>query len=355
MSPANTAAWLTEEKTNPLHIGPADYASPPDDDTVLIRVRALAINPIDWMLQYDAFFPLKYPFVLGQDVAGEVVEVGKDVKGFKKGDRVMAQCTALATSKPNEGGFQEYSQVHKNLVCKIPDSLEFKDAVVVPLGFSTAAIGLYSDDDLKLDIPVATPATEKQASADKGALIIWGAATSVGLNGVQLAARSGYKVYATASPSNFDLVRSLGAAHVFDYSSDSIVDDLKSATSGQTIVGALDCAGKAGSTSSLAEILATSKSEQPGTRLFISSVLPVKEDLPNGVESNFIKGVALRYDDEKSKALWGNYLPKSLADGTYRALPEALIVGHGLGNVQEAMERQKSGVRAQKVVVTIGK
>jgi NADPH:quinone reductase-like Zn-dependent oxidoreductase len=353
MSPSNTAAWLSKEKTNPLEIGPADYASP-DDDTILIRVRSLAINPIDWMLQYDAFFPLKYPFILGQDVAGEVVEVGKGVNGFEAGDRVMAQCTALATSKPNEGGFQEYSQVHKNLVCKIPDSLAFKDAVVVPLGFSTAAIGLYSDDDLKLDIPVATSGTSKQETGDKGALIIWGAATSVGLNGVQLAARSGYKVYATASPSNFDLIRSLGATQVFDYSSSSIIDDLKSATSGQPIVGALDCAGKAGSTSSLAEILTASKSEQPGTRLFISSVLPVEEDLPPGVESNFIKGVALRYDDDKSKALWGSFLPKSLADGSYRALPEALVVGHGLDKVQEAMERQRSGVRAQKVVVTVG-
>jgi formyltetrahydrofolate deformylase len=62
----------------------------------------------------------------------------------------------------------------------------------------------------------------------------------------------------------------------------------------------------------------------------------------------------LRYDDDKSKALWGSFLPKSLADGSYRALPEALVVGHGLDKVQEAMERQKSGVRAQKVVVTIG-
>lgn len=136
--------------------------------------------------------------------------------------------------------------MHKNLVCKIPETLAFKDVVVIPLGFSTAAIGLCSDDDLKLDISVTTTGTEKQGSADKGALIIWGAATSVGLNGVRLAARSGYKVYATASPSNFDLIRSLGAAQVFDYSSDSIVDDLKSATSGQTIVGALDYAGKAG-------------------------------------------------------------------------------------------------------------
>lgn len=351
----NNAAWLTHEKANPLEVGPADYTSP-DEDTISIRVRALAINPIDWMLQYDAFFPLKYPFVLGQDVAGEVVQVGKGVQGFEKGDRVIAQCTALATGKASEGGFQEYSQVHKNLVCKIPDSLAFEDSVAVPLGFSTAAVGLYSDDDLKLDLPLVGESNKQAAAGDKGALLVWGAATSVGLNGVQLAVASGYKVYATASPANFGLIKSLGAAEVFDYNSQSIVDELKKFTAGQTIVGALDCAAKSGSTSALAEVLVDSRSAgQSGTKLFISSVLPLKDDsLPKDVKGNFIKGVALRFDDAKSKALWGEFLPNSLARGSYRALPEALVVGHGLDRVQEAMERQRSGVRAKKVVVTLG-
>jgi NADPH:quinone reductase-like Zn-dependent oxidoreductase len=345
MTYINNAAWLTAEKVIPLEIKSAPCA-PPDPDTLLIRVHAIAINPVDWMLQYDAFFPLKYPFVLGQDVAGEVVEVGDSVEGFARGDRIIGQCTALASSKASEGAFQEYSQLHKNLVCKISDDLSYADAVVVPLGFSTASIGLYSDDDLRLDLPVPgdTP------SGDKGTLLIWGGATSVGLNAIQLATRSGYKVYATSSPTQFSLIKSLGAIEVFDYKSESILDDLKAATSGQTLVGALDCACKSGSTSTLSNVLVASSD----SRLFVSCVLPNQETLPSGVSTNFIKGVALRYDDAKSRALWGTFLPRTLADGSYKALPTATIVGNGLEQLQEAMEVQRKGVSAKKVVITIG-
>jgi NADPH:quinone reductase-like Zn-dependent oxidoreductase len=346
MSLTNKAAWITAEKANPLEVKSAPYPTP-DPDLILVRVKAIAINPIDWMLQYEAFFPLNYPFVLGQDVAGEVVEAGAGVKGFEKGDRVIGQCTALGSGRASEGAFQEYSLVHKNVICKIPDRLSFKDVVVVPLGFSTASVGLYHEDDLKLELPQAG----KKDTADKGALLIWGAATSVGLNAVQLATASGYKVYATASPANFDQIKALGAVQVFDYKSDSIVDDLKGATSGQPIVGALDCANKSQSTPKLAQVLIDST--QPGTRLFISCVLPNKEKLPSGVETNFIKGVALRYDDVKSKKLYGEFLPQSLEDGSYRALPTALLVGDGLGKIQEAMEVQRKGVSAKKVVVTL--
>jgi len=345
MNSTNHAAWLTAEKVIPLEIKSAPRSSP-DPDTILIRVHAIAINPVDWMLQYDAFFPLKYPFVLGQDVAGEVVEVGDSVEGFAKGDRIIGQCTALASSKSNEGAFQEYSQLHKNLVCKIPDNLSYSDAVVVPLGFSTACVGLYSDDDLRLDLPSSgdTP------PGDKGTVLIWGGATSVGLNAIQLATRSGYKVYATSSTTHFSLLKSLGAIQVFDYKSESIVDDLKAATSGQSLVGALDCACKSGSTSALSNILVSS----PDSRLFISCVLPNQEQLPSGVSTNFIKGVALRYDDAKSRALWGTFLPQTLADESHKALPTAMVVGNGLEKLQDAMEVQRKGVSAKKVVVTIG-
>ena len=346
MTFTNNAAWLTAEKANPLEIKSAPCSSP-DPDTLLIRVHAIAINPVDWMLQYDAFFPLKYPFVLGQDVAGEIVEVGDAVEGFVKGDRIIGQCTALASSKSTEGAFQEYSQLHKNLVCKIPDDLSYADAVAVPLGFSTASVGLYSDDDLRLDLPAAgdTP------PGDKGTVLVWGGATSVGLNAIQLATRSGYKVYATSSPTHFPLIKSLGAIQVFDYKSESIIDDLKAATSGQTLVGALDCACKSGSTSALSSVLVDSSD----SRLFISCVLPNQETLPSGVSTNFIKGVALRYDDAKSQGLWGTFLPRTLADGSYKVLPTATIVGNGLEKLQEAMEVQRKGVSAKKVVVTIGK
>ena len=57
---------------------------------VIIKNKAVAINPVDWKIQDSGYFIKEWPAVLGTDVAGEVVDVGEDVKNFKKGDRVAA-------------------------------------------------------------------------------------------------------------------------------------------------------------------------------------------------------------------------------------------------------------------------
>lgn len=88
----NAAAWQHEPGTT-LKVGPNPYTTP-GDHQIVVRNRALAINPVDWMLQDQALFDwLKYPTVLGSDVAGEVVAVGRAVDRFKPGDRVLGQAT----------------------------------------------------------------------------------------------------------------------------------------------------------------------------------------------------------------------------------------------------------------------
>ena len=86
---SNTAAWLPSAKVYPFEVKEAPMPKPGADE-VVIRNYATAINPIDWKLQREAIFPLKYPTILGCDVAGEVIEVGSDVANVKKGDRVTA-------------------------------------------------------------------------------------------------------------------------------------------------------------------------------------------------------------------------------------------------------------------------
>lgn len=87
--PSNTAAWIESSKSNPLVVREAPYPTPSSDE-VLIKNSAIAINPVDWKIQDYGMFLQNYPNILGTDVAGEVVEVGANVKDFKKGDRVMA-------------------------------------------------------------------------------------------------------------------------------------------------------------------------------------------------------------------------------------------------------------------------
>lgn len=87
--PHNVAAWALKEKQRPLVVDSAPYTLPPKNH-VVVKVKDVAINPIDWIVQSDAAFELNYPNVFGLDVAGEIVEVGKGVEEFKIGQRVIA-------------------------------------------------------------------------------------------------------------------------------------------------------------------------------------------------------------------------------------------------------------------------
>jgi hypothetical protein len=87
-APQNRAAWLTAPAT-PFAVREAAYPSPLPHE-IVIRSGAVAINPVDWKVQYGSTFPITYPHILGEDVAGEVVEVGSAVDSVKVGDRVVA-------------------------------------------------------------------------------------------------------------------------------------------------------------------------------------------------------------------------------------------------------------------------
>jgi NADPH:quinone reductase-like Zn-dependent oxidoreductase len=151
MTPTNKAAYLLSSKATPLEVKDAPYPVPRDDE-VVVKTHAVAINPVDWILQEQGtsfmFTWLKYPFVLGTDVAGEVVQVGPRITRFKPGERVLGQ--AIGTDKKRnsaaEGAFQHYVVLLANLTSHIPDTISYESASVIPLGLSTAACGLFQND-----------------------------------------------------------------------------------------------------------------------------------------------------------------------------------------------------------------
>ena len=234
--PTNMAAWLPAKYAK-LKVGPAAYARPGADE-IVIRNHAVAINPVDWGIQRlggVGFGWIKLPAVLGSDVAGEVVEVGERVTRFKVGDRVVGQ--ALGTSKarggPAGGAFQLYTVLVEHMTAPIPDGLAFENAAVLPLAISTAACGLFEKDHLALQHPSIPPRPTGKT------LLVWGGSTSVGSNAIQLAVAAGYEVFATASPRNFDYLKSLGASRTFDYHSKTVVKDIVAALKGKTCAGAI--------------------------------------------------------------------------------------------------------------------
>ncbi len=372
-TPTNTAAWIGGKYAQ-LQVGPAPYTSP-GEDQIVVRNHAVAINPLDWIIQVAgpvAYRWLTYPTVIGSDIAGEVVEVGKAVTRFRVGDRVLGH--AVGTDKDSnraaEGAFQEYTVVLERLASPIPDTLSYASACVLPLTLSTAACGLFQADHLALRHPSANAARTGRT------VLIWGGSTSVGSNAIQLAVAAGYDVITTASPRNFTHVTSLGASQVFDYHSPTVVADIIAAFQGKTLAGALaigtgsaeacadvvrGCTGRkfvsiASTPVSFAGLAAEHRGRfalpQLLAQLVSANVSLQLRTRPRGIGTKFIFGTSLKAN-EVSTAIYRDFLPAALAQGRYLAAPEPSVVGHGLSDVQHALDIQRKGVSAQKIVVSL--
>jgi len=171
-----------------------------NDEEVLVRVRAASVNPRDWHIMRGLPYivrpqlrKLKKSGVLGSDVAGQVEAVGKDVTRFRPGDEVFAHVLT--------GGFAEYTCVPEEFLGLKPANLTFEQAAAVPLAALTALQGLRDHGRIQ--------------SGQK--VLIIGASGGVGTFAVQIAKWFGAHVTGVCSTRNVDMVRSIGADHVIDY------------------------------------------------------------------------------------------------------------------------------------------
>ena len=171
------------------------------DDEVLIRVRAASANPADWhfmrglpyIMRPQAGLRRPKNTALGRDISGQLEAVGKDVTQFRPGDEVFANVGA--------GGFAEYICVSESLLVLKPANLTFEQAAAVPLAALTALQGLRDAGQLQPGQKV----------------LIIGASGGVGTFAVQIAKSFGADVTGVCSTRNVEMVRSLGADRVIDY------------------------------------------------------------------------------------------------------------------------------------------
>ncbi|KAJ8108756.1 hypothetical protein ONZ43_g6328 [Nemania bipapillata] len=339
-SGSNMAAVIPHAKAHPFEIGPAPVWTPGPDE-ILVKNEAVAINPVDGNLQYMAFYPLNYPTILGQDVAGVVVAVGPGVTRFKVGDRVIGHATSMTSGRQQDGGFQLYTTLQTNMVSPIPTSMAYEDAVVLPLGLSTAAAGLFQKQFLNLQLP-HEPAREPTGKT----LLVWGGSSSVGSNAIQLAVAAGYEVITTASAHNFDYVKKLGASQAFDYNSPTVHEDLLNAFKSKTLAGVMDCIGAPAWATCVDVALKTAGNK------FVATTKRGFPDPPEGVILQAVFGLTIK-DDETGKAMYEDFLPKALESGSYKPAPEPLVAGQGLESVQAAVDLHRAGVSARKIVVKL--
>ncbi|KAJ9156581.1 alcohol dehydrogenase [Pleurostoma richardsiae] len=324
------------------------------DDYIIVKVKAVALNPTDFM--HVDYFPSPGARV-GCDYAGVVEEVGPKVtKPFKKGDRVAGVVHGSNAVQHEDGAFAEFITAKGDLQIQIPDKLGYEEAATLGVGITTVGQGLYQS--LELPEP-ETPAAEKLP------VLIYGGSTATGALAVQFAHQSGLEVIATASPRNFDYVKSLGADVVFDYNSETCAEDIKGHTQGR-LKHVFDCISKNKST----EISVRAMSDDGGV---YSSLLPVPEDKVKSLNDKVANKFTLAYsatgesfefgpqtfeanpaDFEFSKRFWA-VSEKLLRDGKIK--PHRLSVnegGSGLTGVLKGLQAVREGkVSGKKLVYTL--
>lgn len=285
----------------------------------------------------------KYPTIFGTDVAGEVVEVGSQAaSSYRVGDRVVGLGNGLESNRPSEGAFQEYVVLRADLAAHIPDDLPYEKAAVIPLGIATAASGLFTDDQLKLDLPTS-PAKPKKDEW----VLLWSGASSVGSNAIQLAVAAGYRVITTCSPKNFDFVKSLGADYAFDCKSPTVVSEIVEAFKGKKSAGAYAIGFVAANF-----VIEIMSQITEGNKYVAASNMPPSE-LPDVVISKMVFGSSLK-NSPLGGHIFNEFVTKGLLNGNYRTAPEPKIIGQGLESIQQGLDTLKAGgLSATKLVVTL--
>jgi NADPH:quinone reductase-like Zn-dependent oxidoreductase len=299
----------------------------PDEGEVLVRVHASSANPADWhylrgvpyFMRMEAGMTKPKNPILGRDVAGVVESVGSGVTRFGTGDEVFGEL--------EHGAFAEFVAAPENLLETKPSNLTFAQAGAVPLAAMTALQGLR--DHAKL--------------ASGQTLLIIGAGGGVGTFAVQIAKETGAEVTGVCSAGKVELVRSLGADRVIDYTREDFMRD------GEPYDVVLQMAGTKGP-SELRRVV------KPNGKLLLSS----GESKGRVVGPMWRMVAAMALDPFASQKI-GTFLAKSNAEDL-RHLRELIEAGKlepviertlPLAEVPEAIRLVEAGHTAGKIVIEV--
>lgn len=177
------------------------------ENAVLVKVHAASINPLDLRVlegEFKTILPVKFPFILGNDFAGKVVEVGSNVTQFKVGDPVYAKTDV-------NGAFAEYTVVEQSSLALKPDHISMEHAASLPLVSLTAWQALVEIANVQAGQKV----------------LIHAGSGGVGSIAIQLAKHLGATVATTTSNQNIAWVKALGADLVIDYKTTDFEQEIK--------------------------------------------------------------------------------------------------------------------------------
>ncbi|KAM0788748.1 hypothetical protein ACM66B_002840 [Microbotryomycetes sp. NB124-2] len=297
----------------------------PEQGEVLIKNVIVSSNPKDWKIP---FYMPPYEAVEGNDVAGTIESVGPGVSRFSKGDRVAAFTPMRTANK--YGAYQEYTVAKEPTTFPIRGNTSFEVAAALPLAYATAAIGLYK----RLGLP-----TPDEPTTDKTPILVYGAATTVGVYVTQLAKKSGLYVIGVAGRS-CKHAKEYGCDEVIDYrkkSNEDLVAEIKKAGGGN-IKHVYDCVSEKGSVDVVMNVL----KENGGTFTYVLTYDDkTLASLPSNVKAVRTLVATAHQNEADFVQEYFYKVSKWIDKGEFKAqkttlLPEGLVgVAEGLRRLQE--------------------
>ncbi|SNX84101.1 related to Zinc-binding oxidoreductase [Melanopsichium pennsylvanicum] len=320
-------------------------------DEIAVKVAAAAINPVDWKMRDYRFFLSEYPAILGHDGSGEIVSVGSKVTTHSVGERVFFQGII---GQYDSTTFQQYVKIPAALAAKTPKKVSDEQAATFWVGGMAVATGLYHKSGLGL----AAPWDKDGDKVGKGkTAVILGGSSSVGQYCIQFAKLSGFEhIVTSSSPSNFDLLKALGADVLLDRSKATSAADFANAIpQGSSVDFVYDSISSPDTQLLAVEIL---------QQLSGGNVITVMSPDENAVAASSAEGKK----EVKVTNIFGNgadpdyrYVSENLAknlggEGGYIAqgkikLNRIQVVEGGLSKIEDALKANKEGVSGVKVVI----
>jgi NADPH:quinone reductase-like Zn-dependent oxidoreductase len=311
--------------TSPPQLGPHE---------ILLRTKALGLNPIDWKTLAYKFCMPSLPWINGRECAGEIEALGAGVKGLHVGQRVW---TSTYYRDRRAGCFQELVVAPEHTVLVLPESMGFEDAACLGVAGLTAAMTLWKWFDLPMGSTV-------EAGGERFVLI-WGGATITGQFAVQIAVEAGLKIITVASKRMRQRLLDLGAHHVVVRDGRSLEDIASEVQQiGQDdIVYGVDLVGPQSAAYGVGCL-----SRQQAAKFAPLAVPAPPIDAPENVEMVNVEMKRFVLDPASRK--YAVRLTELVAEGRV-VVPERVVLTGGLAAVEDGLRRLRSGDTGGKKLV----
>ncbi|UXZ05235.1 NADP-dependent oxidoreductase [Moraxella nasicaprae] len=306
------------------------------DDDVLVKVVSASVNPLDFKIRngdLKLVLPFSLPLILGNDFAGVVVAVGKNVKNFAIGDEVFVRTDTLRI-----GSFAQFIAINQHNLAKKPANLDFNQSASLPL-VALTAIQAFDKMGIK--------------SGDK--VLIHAGAGGLGSVSIQIAKILGLYVATTASGKGLGIVKSLGADEVIDYKQENFEQKLKNfdfvldTVGGETLLKSFKILKQGGKVISVAGIPTKDFAKEMGLSWVKQLIMGLISAKIHKTAQNYGTSYEFLFMKPSSKQL--NIIKTWAEAGKLRPIIDQVFA---FDDTQKALEYSESGRAKGKIVIEMG-